>query len=50
MLNLFIKSQGYRKRQTSDSSWDFLRVENKQVKTVQNNSYDKTGVKLLIFV
>ena len=29
----------YAKRQTSDSSWEFLRIENKQMKTVQNNSY-----------
>ena len=29
----------YAKRKTSDSSWEFLRIENKQVKTVQNNSY-----------
>ena len=27
------------KRQTSDSSWVFLRTDNKQIKTVQNNSY-----------
>ena len=29
----------YAKWQTSDSSWEFLRIENKQIKTVQNNSY-----------
>ena len=34
-----IKIHVYAKRQTSDSSWEFLRIENKQVKTVQNNSY-----------
>ena len=34
-----IKSHVYGKRQTSDSSWEFLRIENKQIKTVQNNSY-----------
>ena len=28
-----------RKRQTSDSSWEFLRIENKQIKTVLNDSY-----------
>ena len=28
-----------RKRQTSDSSWEFLRIENKQIKTVPNDSY-----------
>ena len=27
------------KRQTSDSSWEFLRIENEQIKTAQNNSY-----------
>ena len=26
-------------KQTSDSSWEFLKTENKQVKTVQNDSY-----------
>ena len=26
-------------RQTSDSSWEFLRIENKHIKTVQNSSY-----------
>ena len=25
--------------QTWDSSWEFLRIENKQIKTVQNYSY-----------
>ena len=34
-----IKIHGYRKRQTSDSSWEFLRIENKQIKTVPNDSY-----------
>ena len=34
-----IKILIYAKQQTSDSSWDFLRIENKQIKTVQNNSY-----------
>ena len=29
----------YDKRQTTDSSWEFLKIENKQIKTVQNNSY-----------
>ena len=33
------KSHVYDKRQTSDSSWEFVRIENKQIKTVQNNSY-----------
>ena len=34
-----IKSHVSDKRQTSDSSWEFLRIENKQIKTVQDNSY-----------
>ena len=34
-----IKIHVYRKRQTSDSSWEFLRIENKQIKTVPNDSY-----------
>ena len=29
----------YGKRQTSDSSWNFLIIENEQIRTVQNNSY-----------
>ena len=33
-----IKIHVYRKRQTSDSSWEFLRKENKQIKTVPNDS------------
>ena len=34
-----IKILIYAKQQMSDSSWDFLKIENKQIKTVQNNSY-----------
>ena len=34
-----IKSDVYGKPLTSDSSWEFLKIENKQIKTVQNNSY-----------
>ena len=33
-----IKSHVYAKRQTSDSCWEFLRIENKQIKIVQSNS------------
>ena len=33
-----IKIHVYRKRQTSDSSWQFLRVENQLIKTVPNDS------------
>ena len=37
--NVIIREiHGYRKRQTSDSSWEFLRIENKQIKTVPNDS------------
>ena len=35
-----IKIHVYGKRQTSDSSWGFLKTENKQIKTTQNNSYE----------
>ena len=38
-LNLSIKIHVYGKRQTSDLSLEFLRIENKPIKTVQNNSY-----------
>ena len=34
-----IKIHVYAKRQTSDSNWEFLRIENKQIKIPQNNSY-----------
>ena len=37
--NREIKIHVYRKRQTSDLSWEFLRIENKQIKTVPNDSY-----------
>ena len=33
-----IKINVYRKRQTSESSWEFLRIENKEIKTVPNDS------------
>ena len=33
-----IKSHVYGKPLTSDSSGEFLKIENKQIKTVQNNS------------
>ena len=35
-----IKIHIYGKRQASDSSWEFLRIENKEIKTVPNDSYD----------
>ena len=34
-----IKIQVYRQQQTSDLSWEFLRIEHKQIKTVPNDSY-----------
>ena len=34
-----IKIHVYCKRQTSDSSWEFLRIENKQIKTAPNDYY-----------
>ena len=37
-LNLSNKLYVNGKRQTSDSSWDFLKIENGQIKTAQNNS------------
>ena len=37
--NREIKIHVYRKRQTSYLSWEFLRRENKQIKTVPNDSY-----------
>ena len=33
------KLQVYDKRQTLDSNWEFLKIENEQTKTAQNNSY-----------
>ena len=39
LKNREIKIHIYRKRQTSDSSWEFLRIENSQIKTVPNDSY-----------
>ena len=37
--NREIMVQVYHKRQTSDSSWDFPRIENKQIKTIPDYSY-----------
>ena len=39
----------YRKRQTSDSSLEFLRIENKQIKTVPNDSYGENRHKTTYF-
>ena len=38
-VNREIKIHVYRKQQTSDSSWEFFRIENKQIETVTNDSY-----------
>ena len=37
--NREFKRQVHGKRQKSDSSSEFLKIENEQIKTVQNNSY-----------
>ena len=37
--NREIKIHVYRKRQTSDSSLEFFRIENEQIKTVLKDSY-----------
>ena len=39
LKNREIKIHVYSKRLTLDSSWEFLRTENKQIKTVPNDSY-----------
>ena len=44
-----IKIHAYGKRQTADWSWEFLKLENKQIKLSRTILTDKTGVKLLIF-
>ena len=49
-VNREVKLHVYGKRQTSDSSWEFLKIENKQIKTAQNNSYGRKNAKLLIYV
>ena len=39
-LTITLKHHVYGKRQTSDSSWEFLKIENEQIKrSAQNNSY-----------
>ena len=44
-----IKIHVYRKRRTSDSSLEFLRIENKQIKTVSNDSYGESCHKLTYY-
>ena len=39
----------YLKRQTSDSCWEFLRIENKQIEIVRTIRMVKTGIKRLIY-
>ena len=48
--NREIKIYVYGIRQTANVSWEFLRMENKQIKTVRTILVDKTGIKLVIFV
>ena len=38
----------YRKRLTSDSSWEFLTIENKQITTVPDDSYGENWQKKII--
>ena len=40
LVNREFKLHVYGKRQTADSSWEFLKIDNEQLKTVQNNSYE----------
>ena len=46
-----ILSHVYDKRQTSDSSWEFLKIQKEQMKWKQSTTIfiDKSYVKLLIF-
>ena len=44
-----IKIHVYGKRQTSDSGWEFLRMKNKQIKTVQNNFYGENWLEATYF-
>ena len=47
--NREIWSDVHDKRQTSDSSWEFLKVEKEQMKYSTTILVDKSDVKLLIF-
>ena len=44
-----IKIHACGKRQMSYSSWEFLRMKNKQIKTVQNNSYEENWLETTYF-
>ena len=48
-INRETKIHVYAKRQTSNSSYEFLRIENKQIKQSTTILMYKTGVKILIF-
>ena len=47
--NREIKIHVYGKRQTLDSSWEFLREKNKQIKTVQKSSYGENWLETTYF-
>ena len=38
-FNREIKIHAYGTRQTANISWEFLKIENKQIKTIQNDSF-----------
>ena len=44
-----IKIHVYGTRQTANGSWEFLKIENKQIKTVQNDSFGKNWHKSTYF-
>ena len=49
LFNREIKIHVYGIRQTANVSWEFLRIENKQVKTVQNDSCGQNWHKTTYF-
>ena len=44
------ESHVYGKRQTSDSSWEFLKIENEQMKQSKTILIDENNVKLYLFL
>ena len=48
-MNREIKIHVYHKRQTADSSWEFLRIENKHIYTIPNDSYGQNWHKTTYF-
>ena len=44
------ESYVYGKRQTSDSSWEFLKIENEQMKQSKTILIDENNVKLYLFL